>query len=61
MGNEIEGLKKRLQASKRHLKQTELKAEDLNTLLKVTRRTRQSADEGVKSLNKGQGKSGPRE
>jgi DNA-binding protein YbaB len=56
LGKEIEDLKKRLQASKKHLRQTELKAEGLNTLIEVTRRTRESAGEGVKSFNKGRGK-----
>jgi hypothetical protein len=39
LGKEIEGLKKRLQANKKHLRQTELKAEDLNALIEATRRT----------------------
>jgi hypothetical protein len=38
LGKEIEGLKKRLQASKKHLKQTGLKAENLNALIEATRR-----------------------
>jgi hypothetical protein len=55
LGREIEGLKKRLQASKKHLKQAELKAEDLNALIKATRRTRESADQAQKPPNKGGG------
>lgn len=61
LGKELEGLKKRLQASKKHLRQTELKAEDLNTLIEVTRRTRESVGAGAKLFNKGQVKSGPGE
>jgi hypothetical protein len=55
LGKEIEGLKRRLQASKKHLRQTELKAEDLSTLIETTRRTRESAGDGVKSSNKDEG------
>lgn len=40
LGKEIEGLKKRLQASKKHLKQSELKAENLNALIEAARQTR---------------------
>ena len=52
LGKEIENLKKRLQASRKHLKQTELKAEDLSTLIETTRRTRENADNGGKIFNK---------
>jgi hypothetical protein len=40
LGKEIESLKKRLQASKKHLKQSELKAENLNALIEAARQTR---------------------
>jgi hypothetical protein len=52
LGNEIEGLKKRLQASKKHLRQTELKAKDLNALIQATRRTREDSHEVRKLPNK---------
>lgn len=52
LGKEIEGLKKRLQASKKHLKQTELKAEDLNALIEAARQARESVDHAHKPPHK---------
>lgn len=52
LGKEIEGLKKRLQAAKKHLKQTELKAEGLNALIEATRRTREVLHHTPKPPNK---------
>jgi hypothetical protein len=56
IGKELEGLKKRLLASKKHLKQTELKAEGLNALIEATRRNR----ENVHQTHKPSGKNGNR-
>jgi len=52
LGKEIERLKKRLQASKKHLKQAELKAEDLNALIEATWRTRDSVHHSEKPTTK---------
>ena len=53
LGKELESLKKRLQVSKKHLKQTELKAEDLNALIEATRRNREEISPESKPSDKG--------
>ena len=58
-GKEIESLKRRIQASRKHLKQTELKAEDLSALIDATRRTREGAGSEPNLSNKGHGKQYP--
>jgi hypothetical protein len=53
LGKELENLKKRLQASKKHLKQTELKAGDLNALIEAAGRSREDGGVRHKPSDKG--------
>jgi hypothetical protein len=54
IGRELERLKKRLQVNRKHLKQTELKAEDLNALIEAAGRPREDGGVRQKPENKGQ-------